>query len=320
MKKLLLLICALLGLGASGAWAQVTSIEDGAYYYLRWRQATGWYITPPTSADGTFLQSNTAVKAIFRFNRVSENTYTITCMNDGKYVALSSGTTASSNDSDGRITTSNTPYNWTVTAGSTDSSWKIHPSGNTNVSWDPWNSSSYMAAHAITFVNNRNEADVQLMPATASGSPTTILKTDTYYKIDFYNASNGKRYLTTSAGIPSNSQSDENAGLFLLETYSGGYYIKEKSSGKYLYASNLNSVTTDKNGAYVYNSATGVSLGNTTLPTESTSETPSENLDYYKWVLVPVSEKSGKWYIKPSLNTNTALAVNSYTHTYASYY
>lgn len=319
MKKLLLLFCALLCLGGSGAWAQVTEITDGGYYYIRFRQATGWYVTPPTTAGTTFLQSNSAIKAIFRFDKVANetNTYTITCMNDGKFVSLLSGTNASGNSSDGRITTSSTAYNWIVDAGSQSGSWKIHPSGNTSVSWDPWNGSDYMSSHALTFVANRAEGDVQLMSTSVEGTPQTNLKDNALFYIDLYHDSNGGRYWTKSAGITDNVTY---AGVYKLEAYTNaeddGYYIKEMSSGKYVYASNLSSVS----GAnYEYKDGSSIALGATTLPTESSSANASENLSYYKWQ-IDATSKTGKWYIKPKNNTNTTIAIYYSTDSRTSYY
>lgn len=319
-QKLTLLLFALLAT-MGGVKAQVTEITDGGYYYIRFRQATGWYVTPPTTAGTTFLQSNSAIKAIFRFDKVANeaNTYTITCMNDGKYVSLLSGTNASGNASDGRITTSSTAYNWIVDAGSESGSWKIHPSGNTGVSWDPWNSSSYMSSHALTFYDNRSEGDVQLMPTSAEGTPRTSLKDNALFYIDLYHDSNGARYWTKSAGIDKNG-SISAAGTYKLEAYTNGenqgYYIKEMSTGKYVYASNLSSVSGDN---YEYKDGSSIAVGATTLPTESSSANASENLSYYKWQ-IDATSKTGKWYIKPKNNTNTTIAIYSWSDSRTSYY
>lgn len=86
------------------------------------------------------------------------------------------------------------------------------------------------------------------------------------------------------------------------------YYIKELSSGKYVYATK----TTD--------SGTGdlrrVDLGGTSLPANDESATQSEKLSAYKWVVNYVGTMgcaTNAWTIKPYQNTSTYWAVWSQT-------
>ena len=83
------------------------------------------------------------------------------------------------------------------------------------------------------------------------------------------------------------------------------YYIKECSSGKYVYANR----TTNSTGT----GDVAIALGSTTLPVSTTSETKSENLNYYKWSINYVGTKgtyaTDAWTIVPKEGTSTQWAV-----------
>ena len=103
-----------------------------------------------------------------------------------------------------------------------------------------------------------------------------------------------------------NETNTTTAAVFQFEAdeESGVYYLKECSSGKYVYAYETTASTSA--------SQTKIQLGNTTLPA-SDSETPKESLSRYKWVLSYVGSKgtygTKLWTIKPKANMAVFWAV-----------
>lgn len=101
------------------------------------------------------------------------------------------------------------------------------------------------------------------------------------------------------------------AGVFQISKASetNHYYIKECSSGKYVYADRTENSTSA--------STVAIKLGATTLPSSTTSETKLENLNYYDWIITYVGTKgtyaTNAWTIVPSQSTSTQWAVYSQT-------
>ncbi len=104
-----------------------------------------------------------------------------------------------------------------------------------------------------------------------------------------------------------NNYDNTTAAVFkLTETGEANtYYIMERSSSKYVYASDIAATTQTTD--------VKIKLGDTTLPSSSDSETASERLDRYKWVIEYIGDKGTAgtqlWTIKPSSATSVYWAV-----------
>ena len=114
----------------------------------------------------------------------------------------------------------------------------------------------------------------------------------------------------TVAKGKSGSTADD-GGDFLFTRVAGTnntYYIRTLADGGYLYASGVGSVSASS--PWQYDNAAAVSK-NTSF---------DANDDKFKWVISETSVGSGKYYIRPKSNTNTAIAITSDNNTYLAFY
>ncbi len=103
----------------------------------------------------------------------------------------------------------------------------------------------------------------------------------------------------------------DDGGDFLFTRVSGTnntYYIRTLEDGGYLYASGVGSVSASS--PWQYDNAAAVSK-NTSF---------DANDDKFKWVISETSVGSGKYYIRPKSNTNTAIAMTSDNNEYLAFY
>ncbi len=103
----------------------------------------------------------------------------------------------------------------------------------------------------------------------------------------------------------------DDGGDFLFTRVTGTdntYYIRTLEDGGYLYASGVGSVSASS--PWEYDNAAAVSK-NTSF---------DANDDKFKWVISETSAGSGKYYIRPKSNTNTAIAITSDNNTYLAFY
>jgi len=103
----------------------------------------------------------------------------------------------------------------------------------------------------------------------------------------------------------------DDGGDFLFTRVSGTnntYYIRTLEDGGYLYASGVGSVSASS--PWQYDNAAAVSK-NTSF---------DDNDDKFKWVISETSVGSGKYYIRPKSNTNTAIAMTSDNNEYLAFY
>ncbi len=145
-----------------------------------------------------------------------------------------------------------------------------------------------------------------------AATAVTEVQDGRYYKLRFrFNCINWvKSDLTLDGGHATSSDpyingDESNAGVFKFEKSGDVWYIKEVSSGKYVYATNNTKSSNQTDGR--------LALGSTSLPVGTTGD-PVDNLNYYKWVITNNTNANAKSYstagspknISPSVATSYA--------------
>ena len=158
------LILLFLGIFCSlGALAQVSSITDGGYYYIRLKSNTDYCAQIPSTAGGAVIKSNTQW-SIIKLKKTAEGYYTIQDANSGMFANLSAaGDVESTTAKDVRIISSTSAYSWYFEYNSEGGYWQIKATSESVRFWDSWNSASYPSSIPIALLSNNNNNKWQIV-------------------------------------------------------------------------------------------------------------------------------------------------------------
>ncbi len=140
MKKILLLLCALLG--TVGTWAQVTSITDGGLYNIAFNK-NGWYFS-------SAMKTTNTAPGDFRFDQVGANTYTIYSVGAEKYLKWDS---PSNGGTPTLVATLEDTDNFKWTASYNSSTWTIATTGESVFYLNGW-TNTLSESNDVKFFNN----------------------------------------------------------------------------------------------------------------------------------------------------------------------
>lgn len=194
----------------------------------------------------------------------------------------------------------------------------VAPKNDTPVSF-PYNTSATVSASnvnkqstSIRFNSNTsNQCRVNVTDFSITIIPNEDVISEGVYRIRYSKNNNCyvKSDFTVAKGKTGATADD--GGDFLFTKVSGTtntYYIRTLTDGGYLYAAGVGNVT--GSSPYQYDNAAAVS--------NNTSFDSSD--DKFKWILAETSTGSGKYYIRPKSNTNTAIAMTSDNNEYLAFY
>lgn len=328
MKKILLLITALLTIGVSGAWALDVTIASNSAGNMpsAYGSFTGTQLFTTSAASGLSGLTISAASGVtigeqivnkvddasygrcFRLVTSNTSSYRITIAPPAGYFITGYTITGNANSSS---------YLHTLTSeGGTQKTFGTpYSHGQTNVTFNVsgiWEQSTYFDIQTSAGGNSLYIQEFTI-------SLTKVYEEETPYIISFPR-SGYSTFHFTSSGAADYSDSgttpdyyNTNAGLYFIETNAADecIYIKEKTSGKYLHATTaaLSSISADSpwTGAAAQ---TSTSLELATLPDGDKSE--------YQWLIQYAA--SGEYFIAPKTKPKTALAITSVNNRFVSLY
>ena len=194
----------------------------------------------------------------------------------------------------------------------------VAPKNDTPVSF-PYNTSATVSASnvnkqstSIRFNSNTsNQCRVNVTDFSITIIPNEDVISEGVYRIRY--SKNNNCYVKSDFTVAKGKTGAiaDDGGDFLFTKVSGTtntYYIRTLTDGGYLYAAGVENVT--GSSPYQYDNAAAVS--------NNTSFDSSD--DKFKWILAETSTGSGKYYIRPKSNTNTAIAMTSDNNEYLAFY
>ena len=342
MKKILLTLCALLILGVSGAWADVMVKVADYDNYQPWgsptlisRSSDKLILTTTSTSgvEGLVLQSSgksddgywdrSGNWLLLIPKNTTESTFTIT-------IAAPSGYAITEYSVD--LCSWNTDRTYVVTA---EDGTSITTSNNTiqTLSLSALSTRTTSITVKANVCTTNNYFTIKNMTVTLTPAPN-IPNGDYLINIQKTDATNYNSFIKPSIEqlFTDSYQNVSTAGVFNLtrvgESYDT-YYIKELSSGKYLYAVNADKADYDNNGnvttygasssnKYRFHTGTysetllkAIDLGDTELPDGDKTA--------YQWKILPSPISANHLNIIPYSNTKTSLGMWTSSDTYYSF-
>ena len=280
MKKLLLLICALLGLGASGAWAQtplssISDVDEDKVYTISAYVGGSWMYDPNnpfavlSTGKGGYAPSGSDTKQQWAFVKVSESYYLynvgtkrFATSGNTSYLSLTpfavspvtlQASTHASKATYPAVVTFNGSRQYGISNGYTYGVFQYNNLG------DQGNAAAIVAVGDFSAAA---KTEAQTIAANAGAPVATTLASDIKY-LNIWNIRSAKKVQYSSGGTELVQEFANNQySAFFLRSVDGGYYIYSATNGLPIKDVSKNSVTfgTSKDDAtkyYIYSSTQG---------------------------------------------------------------
>jgi len=242
MKKLLLLLTALLTLGVSGAWAQVTSITDGGSYVIRFNKNSN-FVSP--SMNTTRVSAGR-----FRFDKVgtegSYDVYNIYSVNGSGYL---NRTAVPANEGTTTITSSledTDNFKWTVATTVNDqnsdaSIWTISPYGyatsGTKFVLTGW-TDNFKESNVLKFYSGTSHDLAQLKIAKYADALNELSATACYNITNprgWWDVASGASLINSTVETSLSFSYSDAKQQFAFIQHDSKYYLYSVSEGKFAY-------------------------------------------------------------------------------------